>query len=243
MKVIDPDAVHAALRKLEHEIAANLGDELLALYVTHHWDESGRFDAQAIGRRRLKNLCLGYLSALDTETVHELCVRQFREARNMTDQIEALSCIVNSQNPEKQRCLDAFYDQWEKDDLVIDKWFGLQASCHLPGALASVQSLLAHPAFELGSPNRVRSVIGAFTQYNPVNFHSSDGAGYRFLGNHAITLDGINPQIAARMVGALTHWRRYDEGRQNLMREQLQRIAQSEGISKDVYEVTTKSLA
>ena len=243
MKVIEPDAVHSALRKLEHEIATNLKNELLALYENNHRDESGKFDAQAIGRRRLKNLCLRFLSTLDTEAMHGLCVRQFQDAHNMTDQIGALSCIVNSQNPEKQKCLDDFYRQWEKEDLVIDKWFGLQASCHLPGVLASVQSLLAHPAFELENPNRVRSVIGAFTQHNPVNFHSRDGEGYRFLGDHAITLDGINPQIAARMVGALTHWRRYDEKRQHLMREQLRRIAQSAGISSDVYEVATKSLA
>ena len=243
MKVIDPDAMHIALRNLEHDVATNLKNELLALYENNHRDESGSFEAAAIGRRRLKNLCLRFLSSLDTEAMNELCVRQFREARNMTDQIGALSCIVNSHNPEKKKCLDAFYNQWEKEDLVIDKWFRLQASCHLPGALAAVQTLLTHPAFELDSPNRVRSVIGAFTQHNPVHFHSRDGDGYRFLGDHAIALDGINPQIAARMVGALTHWRRYDEGRQNLMREQLNRIAQSAGISTDVYEVATKSLA
>ena len=243
MKIIDPDAIHAARRKLKVGIATDLGGELLALYQANHRDESGRFDAKSIGRRSLKNLCLNYLSELDTATAHELCVRQFSEARNMTDQIAALSCIVNSQNPAKKRCLDAFYEQWKDEALVIDKWFGLQASCHLPGGLATVQNLLAHPAFELGSPNRVRSVIGAFTQYNPVNFHTPDGSGYCFLGDHIITLNSINPQISARMVGALTHWRRYDEGRQNLMREQLQRIALSEGISKDVYEVATKSLA
>jgi aminopeptidase N len=180
---------------------------------------------------------------LDTEAAQGLCVRQFREARNMTDQIAALSCMVNSHNPEKQRCLDAYYAQWQDEDLVVDKWFALQASCHLPGVLDSVQSLLGHPAFDLSIPNRVRSVIGAFSQNNPVNFHASNGAGYRFLADYVIVLNGVNPQIAARMVGGLTHWRRYDEGRQILMQEQLQRIAGSEGISKDVYEVATKSLA
>jgi aminopeptidase N len=243
MKIIDPGAVHAARRKLRHEIAANLGGELLALYESNHRDEPERSDARAIGRRSLKNLCLQFLSELDTEAAQGLCVRQFREARNMTDQIAALSCMVNSHNPEKQRCLDAYYAQWQDEDLVVDKWFALQASCHLPGVLDSVQSLLGHPAFDLSIPNRVRSVIGAFSQNNPVNFHASNGAGYRFLADYVIVLNGVNPQIAARMVGGLTHWRRYDEGRQILMQEQLQRIAGSEGISKDVYEVATKSLA
>ncbi|MCX7112279.1 MAG: aminopeptidase N [Proteobacteria bacterium] len=243
MKIIDPDAIHAARRKLRYEIAANLRDGLLTLYAANHRDESGRFDAGAVGRRSLKNLCLGYLCELDSDVVHELCSRQFRDARNMTDQIAALSCIVNSHHPEKQQCLDDFHGQWKEEDLVIDKWFALQASCRLPGVLSSVQNLLRHPAFDIGTPNRVRSVIGAFSQNNPVNFHSSEGSGYRFLGDQVIILNGVNPQIAARMAGTLTHWRRYDEGRQNLMREQLQRIAVSEGISRDVYEVATKSLS
>ena len=243
MRVIDPDAVHAARQWLKREIATNLADEFTALYQVNHLDESGQFDAGAIGRRRLKNVCLAYLSELDTESVNQLCVRQFRDARNMTDQIAALSCIVNGRNCEKPACLDLFYAQWKAEDLVIDKWFALQSSCRLPSTLDTVQSLLKHPAFNLSTPNRVRSVVGAFSQSNPVNFHSSEGNGYRFLGDQVIALNAVNPQIAARMVGALTHWRRYDEVRQNLMREQLQRIALSEGISKDVYEVATKSLS
>ncbi len=243
MKVIDPDAVHAARQWLKREIAEELASELMSLYESNHLEESGRFDATAVGRRRLKNLCLGYLSELDTEKVYCLGVSQFQNARNMTDQIAALACMVNSRNPEKQICLDAFYEQWAKEDLVIDKWFTLQASSYLPRALDTVQNLLKHPAFDLGTPNRVRSVVGAFSQSNPVNFHSSEGNGYRFLGDQVIALNRVNPQIAARMVGALTHWRRYDEIRQGFMREQLQRIAVNEGISKDVYEVATKSLS
>ena len=243
MKIIDPDAIHAARKLLRQEIATHLGDKLLALYEENHRDESGRFDAQAIGRRSLKNLCLGYLTELDTPKAHELCLRQFEDARNMSDQIAALACIVNSQNPAKQAYLDRFYAQWRDEELVIDKWFAVQASCALPVVLATVQTLLQHPAFDMGTPNRVRSVIGAFSQSNPVNFHSPDGTGYRFLGDHVIILNALNPQMAARMVGALTHWKRYDDERQNLMRGQLQRIAASDGVSNDVYEVATKSLA
>ena len=243
MKIIDPDAVHAARQLVKKEIATILEADLRRLYGANHLDESGHFDAGAIGRRRLKNTCLGFLVELDSAETHQWCTRQFRETRNMTDQIAALSCIVNSGNPEKAACLDEFYRQWKDEDLVIDKWFALQATSHLPGALETVRSLLEHPAFDLKTPNRVRSLIGAFCQSNPVNFHALDGGGYRFLGDHIITLDAINPQIASRMVGSLTQWRRYDETRQRLMREQLRRICEAEGISKDVYEVATKSLA
>jgi aminopeptidase N len=243
MKIIDPDAVHTARQMVKKEIAQALEADLRRLYETNHRDESGRIDAEAIGRRRLKNTCLGFLVELDSAEIHQWCIRQFHEAGNMTDQIAALSCIVNGDSPEKAACLDEFYRQWKDEDLVIDKWFALQAVCHLPGALEAVRRLLEHPAFDLKTPNRVRSLIGAFCQSNPVRFHAADGGGYRFLGDHVIALDAINPQIASRMVGSLTQWRRYDEARQKLMCEQLQRIAGTEGISKDVYEVATKSLA
>jgi len=243
MRVIDPDAVHAARRMVKREVAATLAGEFEALYHAHHRDESGQLDAGAVGRRALKNVCLDFLAELDEPKAHGLCVRQFQEAKNMTDQIAALSAIAGSQNPEKSACLESFYRQWEREALVIDKWFALQASCPLPGALASVRELMAHPAFDLATPNRVRSVIGAFSQFNPVNFHAADGEGYRFLGDQIIALNSLNPQVASRMVTALTQWRRYDEARQALMCGQLQRIADTQGISRDVYEVATKSLA
>jgi aminopeptidase N len=243
MKIIDPDAIHAAWSAVRRELAEALAVELEALYRANHREESGQLDTGAVGRRALKNVCLEYLAELETPAVQELCVRQFREARNMTDQIAALGCIVNSQNPEKAACLEAFYTQWQREDLVIDKWFSLQAASPLPGTLEIVHKLLEHPAFDLRTPNRARSVIGAFSQSNPVNFHAADGTGYRFLGDQVIALNSLNPQVASRMIQAFTQWRRYDETRQKLACEQLQRIAGTEGISKDVYEVATKSLA
>jgi aminopeptidase N len=243
MKVIDPDAVHSARQMVKRELARELAMELKTLYAAHHGDEPNRYDARAVGRRKLKNVCLGFLTELDNEETHSLCLEQFRRARNMTDQIAALGCIVNSGHPLRAACLEDFYRQWKDEALVIDKWFALQATCHLHGALESVRQLLRHPAFDLKSPNRVRSLIGAFCQSNPVNFHAADGGGYRFLGDHVIALNGINPQIASRMISPLTQWRRYDEGRQRLMREQLRRITETAHVSKDVYEVASKSLA
>ena len=243
MRIIDPDAVHRARQMVKKEIGQVLESELRGLYQANHREDPRRIDAEAVGRRRLKNTCLGFLAELDSAEIHDLCVRQFRAAENMTDQIAALSCIVNSANPERAACLDEFYRRWQDEDLVIDKWFALQANCHLPGTLEEVKRLLAHPAFDLKNPNRVRSLIGTFCQSNPVNFHATDGGGYGFLGDRIIALDAINPQIASRMVGSLTQWRRYDQTRQKLMCEQLQRLAAAEGISKDVYEVASKSLA
>jgi aminopeptidase N len=181
--------------------------------------------------------------ARENDAAYRLCSAQFDAATNMTDQIAALTLAVNSHHPERGRLLERFYAQWRREALVIDKWFALQASCSLPDTLAAVVGLLQHPDFDLKVPNRVRSLIGVFSQANPVNFHARDGRGYEFLADHVITLDGLNPQIAARLAGALTQWRRYDEQRAALLRAQLQRIAGTSGISKDVYEVASKGLA
>jgi len=243
MQVVDVEAIHAARECVTLALAEQLQTQFLALYLNNHRDESGKFDAGAIGRRRIKNTCLSYLSKLENKDIHHLSQQQFNTAKNMTDQMAALTVIVNNPHPAKQQCLDSFYRQWQAEALVIDKWFTLQASGSMPDTFATVQALMLHPAFDLKNPNRVRSLIGAFSQSNPLHFHAANGQGYQFLADQIIALNTLNPQIASRMVGALTAWRRYDEGRQALMKAQLERIITTEAISKDVYEVASKSLA
>jgi len=242
MQVVDVEAIHAAREFVTLALAEQLQTQLQALYLNNHRDESGKFDAGAIGRRRIKNTCLSYLSKLENKDIHHLSQQQFNTAKNMTDQMAALTVIVNNPHPAKQQCLDSFYRQWQAEALVIDKWFTLQASSSMPDTFATVQALMQHPAFDLKNPNRVRSLIGAFSQSNPLHFHAANGQGYQFLADQIIALNTLNPQIASRMVGALTAWRRYDEGRQALMKAQLERIITTEAISKDVYEVASKSL-
>jgi aminopeptidase N len=161
----------------------------------------------------------------------------------MTDQLAALTLIANHPHPARQQCLDRFYHQWQHEALVIDKWFTTQATSPMPGTFDRVVDLLDHPAFDIRNPNRVRSLIGAFSQSNPLHFHAANGQGYQFLTDRILELNCLNPQVASRMVGALTSWRRYDEKRQVLMKAQLERIISTEAISKDVYEVAVKSLA
>ncbi len=243
MSVIDVDGIHRAREQLAVSLARQLESELVDLYQRNHRDESDQFDAGAVGRRRIKNVCLGYLGKLNKSYFQQLAVLQFESAKNMTDQIAALSVIVNNEHPEKQRCLAAFYQQWQDEALVIDKWFALQASSSLTGTIDSVTALLEHPAFDIKNPNRVRSLVGAFSQFNLLNFHASTGQGYQFLADQVIALNEINPQVASRMLGGLTQWRRYDSNRQHLMKTQLQRIMRTPNISRDVYEVLSKSIA
>lgn len=242
MQVVDVDAIHTAREFVVRTLARQLQMELETLYQDNHRDESGQFDAGAIGRRRIKNICLSFLSRLDSETVQQLSERQFNTAQNMTDQIAALATIVNHPHPAKVHCLANFYEKWQAEALVIDKWFAIQASSPMPDAFATVVALTTHPAFDLATPNRARAVIGSFTQANPVHFHASNGQGYEFLADQVIALNALNPQVASRMLGPLTTWRRFDESRQQLMKTQLERVMNSPMISRDVYEVASKSL-
>ncbi|MEI6335102.1 MAG: aminopeptidase N [Methylococcaceae bacterium] len=243
MQVVDVEAIHTAREFVLLTLAEQLQAQFKALYLENHREESGLFDAGAIGRRRIKNTCLAYLGRLGQADSQQWSQQQFATAKNMTDQIAALAVVVNGSHPAKQQCLADFYQQWQDEALVIDKWFALQASSPNPDTFANVQALMQHPAFDLKNPNRVRALIGAFSQANPLHFHAANGQGYQFLADQIIALNTLNPQVASRMLSPLTSWRRYDPDRQALIKAQLERIMTTEAVSKDVYEVASKSLA
>ncbi|MFO1417937.1 MAG: aminopeptidase N [Methylotetracoccus sp.] len=239
---VDPSAVHEARQQIRRELADAFEARLRALYEQHHREEPDVFDAAAVGRRRLKNVCLGYLVCRETPDAHALALAQFETARTMTDQFAALGAIANSEHPERHASLDRFFSQWRAEPLVIDKWFALQAMWSRPGTLPAVRELLTHPDFDIRVPNRVRAVLGAFAQLNPLNFHAADGSGYAFLADRVIELNRINPQLAARMLGPLTAWRRLEQTRREAMRRELARVAAIPDLSADVFEVASKGL-
>jgi aminopeptidase N len=196
---------------------------------------------EAIGRRSLKNRVLGLLLAGGGQAGGALCQAQYEKQHNMTDVMAAMALLADTRLAARAAVLADFEQRWAKDPLVMDKWFAVQAMSSQPEALAQVRELMAHPAFSLTNPNKVRALIGAFANGNPLRFHAADGTGYRFLGDQVLALDAANPQIAARLVRAFSRWRRYDADRQALMRAELERLIAA-GVSKDVYEIAAKSL-
>ena len=203
--------------------------------------EDHAMEGRAYGRRKLRNICLWLMMKADEETAIPCCEAQFAGARTMTDQIASLSLLMNSSDAAaRKRAIDAFYQQWHTDELVMDKWFSLQASADVPDALECVQALLLHPGFNLKNPNKVRAVMGAFSQANPRHFHARDGRGYAFLTDLLLRLEKINPQIAARLATPFTRWQRLDAVRQAHMQEQLARLAAAD-LSRDLREVVEKS--
>jgi len=240
---IDPLAIHDARVWLRGALAETLSDRFRDGYQHHNDTHPYQFNARDAGRRALKNLCLGYLMERPDETVRALCVDQFEQADNMTDALAALTALANADVAERVPTLRAFHSRWHADPLVLDKWLSIQATSRLPGTLERVRELMDGPAFSHGNPNRVRALIGAFCSANPAQFHATDGSGYRFLGEQLALLDERNPQIAARLIGAISQWRRYDTARQALMQQELETILQRPNLSRDLFEVASKLLA
>ena len=126
---------------------------------------------------------------------------------------------------------------------MLDKWFAIQAMSPLPDTPNAVRRLAAHPDFDLKVPNRVRALIASFASGNQVRFHDPSGSGYRFLADTIIRLDPMNSQVAARLVSPLGQWRRVEPARQELMKQELQRILDAAGLSKGTYEMASRSIA
>lgn len=242
MEVADPDAVHAVRTFIRKELASQLKSEFLSTVENNRSSEEYVFDHPNMSGRALKNTALAYLGSLEDTEITELALHEYKTATNMTDQFAALSAI--SQKPGKTRddVLADFYTKWQHNYLVVNKWFALQAMSNIPGNVENVRKLLNHPAFDLRNPNKVYSLIGGFCG-SPVNFHAKDGSGYKFLGEIVLQLDKLNPQVASRMVSAFSRWRRFDESRQTLAKQQLETIMSANGLSENVFEIALKSLA
>ncbi|XP_074264804.1 puromycin-sensitive aminopeptidase-like [Silene latifolia] len=242
MDVADPDAVHEVRTFIRKQLALQLKSEFLSTVEENRCSEQYVFDHPNMARRALKNIALAYIACLDDPKCTELVLNEYKTARNMSDQFGALTAI--SQNPGNVRdeILSDFYEKWQNDFLVVNKWFTLQAMSDIPGNVENVKKLLEHPAFDLRNPNKVYSLIGGFCG-SLVNFHAKDGSGYKFLGDLVVQLDKINPQVASRMVSSLSRWKRYDETRQTLAKVQLEKILSCNGLSENVFEIASKSLA
>jgi aminopeptidase N len=241
MEVVDPDAIHAAREALRKAIGTSLAGELLAAHNLGGV-EGHDLSPNAKGIRRLRSVALGLIAAADEAKAAALAKAQFDAADNMTDRQGALGVLVSLAVPERQQALDAFYARFQGDPLVLDKWFGLQAAAQRPDTLDRVIELTRHPDFTMTNPNRLRSVVGSFG-FNHWAFHRADGRGYTFLADMIIAADKLNPQIAARLVPAFGRWKRFEPQRSMMMRAALERIVATPGLSKDVFEQASKSLA
>ena len=240
-KVIDPQAIHSARQFMRKTIAERLKADLIAAYEANLTPGQYRPDAKSAGKRGLKNLCLAYLLAWDDKSTQQLALAQVNSADNMTDRLAALMGLVNAGSKLAVTQLKRFYTAYQDEALVIDKWFSLQAVAETTD-INAVRKLTQHPAFTLKNPNRARSLIFSFCNGNPSQFHAADGSGYAFWAEQVIALNKLNPQVAARLVRTLDHWKKYKPALKKQMQSALQKVAAIKGLSRDVHEVVERTM-
>jgi aminopeptidase N len=240
MKTVDPDAIHAARDALRGAIGSALWEELSSAQRPSGMDGHD-VSGEAKGARRLRSIALGLLTAADSSKGAEIAKAQFDSADNMTDRQGALTVLASLERPEREQALNAFYERYRGDPLVLDKWFAVQSAAQRGDTIDQVERLAGHPDFSMANPNRLRSV-GVVFGMNQWAFNESSGRGYRFLADLILAADKLNPQVAARLITPFGRWRRFDENRQALMRAELERMLATPGLSKDLYEQVSKSL-
>jgi len=236
---VDPLQVSVQRNHLMQTLSQALESSLLSHYRNCAPAEAFSLDSKAMARRALRNKTLAWLMYTGTEEALKLGITQFTDATTMTEQQAALGSLVLRGGPDSSQAVDEFYQQWQQDPLVLDKWFAIQASSPGQATVERVKALLEHPAFSIRNPNKVRSLLGAFAA-NLSGFHSEGG--HELLASQIIELNDINPQVAARLVSAFNTWRLFKLEIQTSIREQLQRIYAIPNLSKDISEIVGKAL-
>ena len=239
---VDPEAVHEARNAVERELARAHRKLLQERYDALTSGGAHAISPEAMGRRSLRNVCLRYLIAADAFENGALAKAQFEAATNMTDMIAALACLVHVEGDARSAALAHFYERFRHEDLVLDKWFSVQASSQREDTIDRVRALLGHEAFRLDNPNRARSLIDGFSTGNPLRFHDASGRGYAFLRERVLEIDRFNGQIAARLVAPLTRFQRLEPRRRALMVGELKHIVQHGALSRDLHEQVTKAV-
>ena len=246
--VVDPQRIHAVRESMKLQLAHALHEDFIWAYEQHHDTGAYSPDPVSAGRRALANLALSWLVLHDAHRGNPIwtgkAFQRFKDATNMTDRLGALSALVNGHSDLATAALDRFHAQYKNEALVIDKWFALQASASEKNGqvFARCKTLMQHPDFTLRTPNRARSLLMALCQMNPAAFHRTDAAGYVFWADRVIEIDGINPQLAARLARSLDHWRRLAEPYRSAAREAIARVAAKAELSDDVREIVTRAL-
>ncbi|GAA0213054.1 aminopeptidase N [Kangiella japonica] len=239
---INIDHLITARDFLKKQLAEKLELDWLLHYQTNRHLGDYEQDKESVSKRALCGTCLGYLMTLEKDSAYQLALKQLETANNMTDASIALQLIVHSNYEQKLKVAEDFYQKWQSEELVINKWLSIMATDPSDETIDRIESLLDHPSFELKNPNKVRSLIGAFTSANPRQFHRADGRGYEYLARQIKSLYAINPQVSARLTGAFNRWRKFDSERQQKMRQQLEVILSMPELSKDVFEIASKAL-
>ncbi|MGB0906468.1 MAG: aminopeptidase N [Maricaulaceae bacterium] len=237
----DPIAVKLAGEWLRRAISDHLKDDLLRTYHALATKEPFSPDADAAGRRALRNRCLALLASGLHPQAASLALEQLHSANNMTDELAGLITLTRLGGRRIDKSMQDFYEKWQHNPLVIDKWFAIQGGRNFPDGCTDISALTDHPAYDSRNPNRVRALIGNFAMNNPEVFHAANGSGYAFYAQQVLDMDSRNPSVAARLAGALEIRSRLDKHRQDQIKTELEMILASKP-SANVGEIVGKIL-
>jgi aminopeptidase N len=240
-EVIDVAPIYAARNTLKAALARRYGAKMEALYRTLHAPSDTSIDAGSMGARALKNVLLELMMEGKVHGAADLCRAQYADSVTMTDRLAALALMEHHLPDVSPMALQAFYDRYRHDTLVMNKYFSVSAASERPGCLERVVVLEKDPCFDMKVPNLVRALIGTFSR-NHLHFHDKSGEGYRFVAEKIVELDAINPQIASGLAGAFKLYKRMHPDNRAAMKTELERILRAAGLSKNVYEIVEKIL-
>ncbi len=249
LDVVDPQRIHAVREAMRLQLATALQTDWAHTFESHHDNGAYRPDPVSSGRRALVGLALHMLCLAARHSGDPVwpgkAYQRVKDAGNMTDRFQSLSALVSSGHELATAALERFHARFQREELVLDKWFALQAGApdHGGHILPMVQQLLTHPDFHIKNPNRARSLIFSYCNANPGAFHRADGAGYTFWRDHVLAINAFNPQVAARLARALDRWRQLAEPYRSAARAAIEHVAAQPDLSNDVREVVTRALA
>jgi len=235
------EASFKAREFVKRALSENLHDDLLEHYKTYSTPKEYSLNIEDVGERAIKNTLLNFLMCLENSEMEEICFAQFENASNMTDELASLSSLSNHENGKREKALSSFYEKWKNEPLVMQKWFGVQASSPLKDTFEKVLDLENSPIFDKAIPNLVRALWGSFAA-NMVHFHHSSGRGYHLIADKILMMDPINPQVSSGLAKAFRHYKKVNEKNRELMKIQLERILAAPKISKNLLEIVGKTL-
>ena len=249
LESVDPQQVHGVREAMKLQLATSLVADWQTCYEQNRVLGAYSPDAISSGKRALSGMALSMLCLAaqhqGTTVWPGKALQAFKDASNMTDRFNALTALVGSGHELAATALAQFHALFKNEELVIDKWFALQASTPDRGGniLPIVRQLMQHPDFNLRNPNRARSLIFSYCSANPGGFHRSDAAGYVFWSERVLELDAINPQVAARLARAMDRWKKLAEPYRQAAKAAIERVSAKADLSNDVREVVTRALA
>ncbi|HJN38037.1 MAG TPA: aminopeptidase N [Gammaproteobacteria bacterium] len=221
------------------QLANAIKSELMDTYHQSTTQKPYQYSSEEVGKRNLRSLCLSLLVYTYEDSSYELCLQHYHNSDNMTDRMAAITALVSHENKHQGSVLSDFYQQWKTEGLVLNKWFAIQSRT---GSLDAIKALFKHDDYQAYNPNMARALLGQFAHFNTQAFHHQSGRGYQFLAENILQIQDKNPQLAAGLLKPLIYWKRYDESRQGLMKNELNRIYTAPNLSKNIYELIKSSL-